>query len=333
MEKEEQIRRLCEERAREIYGKCLPRRIAGRIDKEMEFVHKKDAADVFLQLSELFDIRSHGKKNQYERGFRGVAGSSFLAYLCGLDAFNPMETGDFALYPEMFFGAVEPEDCDDRPLHFDVNLTRTATESLQGCMFGKRMQGIKLYDTNQNLNFLETYRTATKDIYRMDVVTARQMDIRKFFTDETTELLPMVGGSEIARQIFEMEQDMDFELFVKWIGLEHGGGTWHDNAQYCHWNGYTVKQAISCVEDVYECLLEHKIPAKEAYQITERVRKGTTNLSESDRITMKEAGISDWFIESCGKIKYLFYRSQNICYALEYCRLLYYVTRYGNIVM
>lgn len=76
-------------------------------------------------------------------------------------------------------------------------------------------------------------------------------------------------------------------------------------------------ELISCREDVYEYMMEHGIEKGKAYDIAEYVRKGRAEKSgwkDGMSETMKNAGVPEWYIESCSKIKYLYSRA----HAVEY---------------
>src|SRR5690606_34808905 len=58
-----------------------------------------------------------------------------------------------------------------------------------------------------------------------------------------------------------------------------------------------------------------------------RVRKGK-GLDESDVELLKQAGVEDWFIESCRKIKYLFPKAHAVAYVMMAFRIAWFKVHY-----
>ena len=76
-------------------------------------------------------------------------------------------------------------------------------------------------------------------------------------------------------------------------------------------------------------LISKGIDREEAYTIMESVRKG----KGIDRFTewredMQKAGVPEWYIDSCNKIRYLFPKAHSAHYALSSWRILYYKLHY-----
>ena len=64
-------------------------------------------------------------------------------------------------------------------------------------------------------------------------------------------------------------------------------------------------------------MMEHGIEKGKAYDIAEYVRKGRAEKSgwkDGMSETMKNAGVPEWYIESCSKIKYLYSRAHAVKY-------------------
>ena len=73
----------------------------------------------------------------------------------------------------------------------------------------------------------------------------------------------------------------------------------------------TLKTVIGCRDDIMVYLMHAGLDPKMAFTIMERVRKGMwLKISEEERNgyiqAMRENNVPDWYIESCGKIKYMF---------------------------
>ena len=76
--------------------------------------------------------------------------------------------------------------------------------------------------------------------------------------------------------------------------------------------------------------MDHDLDKKDAYQIMESVRKGL-GLKEDQKKLMTNAGIPDWYMQVCEKIKYLFPKAHAVSYTLLAVRLAYYMVYYPDI--
>ena len=69
-----------------------------------------------------------------------------------------------------------------------------------------------------------------------------------------------------------------------------------------------------------------------AFKIMEFVRKGKASKDPEGWVkhkeTMKEAGIPDWYIDSCGKIKYMFPKAHAAAYVMSAFRIAYFKVHY-----
>lgn len=130
------------------------------------------------------------------------------------------------------------------------------------------------------------------------------------------------------QRVFLTAQVNSFNDMVRIELLSHGTGTWTDNAEVLINEGIaTLDEVITCRDDVFDYLVEKGIYEEQAFYITERVRKGK-GLTEDDRILLIERGVPDWYIESCGKIRYLFPKAHSISYIIKLWRLAYFKIHY-----
>ena len=81
-----------------------------------------------------------------------------------------------------------------------------------------------------------------------------------------------------------------------------------------------VGQAIGCRDDIMLFLISCGMPEKRAFKIMESVRKGR-GLPEGAEDEMKAAGVPDWYIGSCKKIKYLFPKAHAVAYVMMAFRI------------
>ena len=125
-----------------------------------------------------------------------------------------------------------------------------------------------------------------------------------------------------------------FAELVKISGLSHGTDVWLGNARdLCtpDENGHIqvpFKEVIGCRDDIMVYLMYKGVKPIKAFKIMEFVRKGKASKDpvawEEHVKTMQEAGIEDWFIDSCQKIKYMFPKAHAAAYVTSAFRIAWY---------
>ena len=125
-----------------------------------------------------------------------------------------------------------------------------------------------------------------------------------------------------------------FAELVKISGLSHGTDVWLGNARdLCTPDAegkiqVPFKDVIGCRDDIMVYLMYKGMKPIKAFKIMEFVRKGKASKDpvtwEEHRKTMEEAGIEEWFIESCHKIKYMFPKAHAAAYVTSAFRIAWY---------
>lgn len=120
-----------------------------------------------------------------------------------------------------------------------------------------------------------------------------------------------------------------FSELIKISGLSHGTDVWLGNAQELIRNNVVpFKEVIGCRDDIMVYLMYNGLKPINAFKIMEFVRKGRASKDPatwSEHVsTMREAGIEEWFIDSCSKIKYMFPKAHAAAYVISAFRIAYY---------
>ena len=112
-----------------------------------------------------------------------------------------------------------------------------------------------------------------------------------------------------------------FDFLVRICGYTHGTDVWLGNAKdLINSKTATVDQTIGARDDIMIYLISCGMPDKRAFKIMESVRKGR-GLPPGAEEEMVAAGVPDWYIGSCKKIKYLFPKAHAVAYCMMAFRI------------
>ena len=112
-----------------------------------------------------------------------------------------------------------------------------------------------------------------------------------------------------------------FDTLLRISGYTHGTDVWLGNAKDLIMSGTAQPdQTVGCRDDIMIYLISMGIPEKRAFKIMEFVRKGR-GLPEKAEEEMQAAGVPEWYITSCKKIKYLFPKAHAVAYVMMAFRI------------
>ena len=128
-------------------------------------------------------------------------------------------------------------------------------------------------------------------------------------------------GTGFTRGMLMDTKPTQFDTLIRLSGFSHGTDVWLGNAKDLIVSGTaTVSQAIGCRDDIMIYLIKCGIPETRAFKIMEMVRKGK-GLPEGAEEEMQKAGVPEWYIGSCKKIKYLFPKAHAAAYVMMAFRI------------
>ncbi len=121
-------------------------------------------------------------------------------------------------------------------------------------------------------------------------------------------------GTEFVRGMLQDTKPSTMEELLRISGLSHGTDVWLGNAKDLINEGIaTLSECVCCRDDIMNYLMDQGVKPKLAFTTMESVRKGR-GLKPEMEAAMVEAGVPDWFMDSCRKIKYMFPKGHAVAY-------------------
>ena len=137
-------------------------------------------------------------------------------------------------------------------------------------------------------------------------------------------------GTSFVRNMLEDTKPKSFAELVKISGLSHGTDVWLNNAADLV-NGHEkfgkveFKNVIGCRDDIMVYLMYGGLEPATAFKIMEFVRKGMASklpdVWKEHEEEMRKHNIPEWYIWSCGQIKYMFPKAHATAYVLMAIRI------------
>ncbi|MDW7670660.1 MAG: PolC-type DNA polymerase III [Bacillota bacterium] len=167
--------------------------------------------------------------------------------------------------------------------------------------------------------------TVTKSIFVN--ATALNLQDDRFQPDKGTIAIPEFG-TRFVRQMLQDTKPSTFGELVRISGLSHGTDVWVNNAQELVRNGTAALKDVICTrDDIMNYLILKGIPAKDAFKIMEKVRKGR-GITADEADLMAKNQVPQWYIDSCNKIKYMFPKAHAVAYVMMSFRIAWFKVYY-----
>lgn len=141
-------------------------------------------------------------------------------------------------------------------------------------------------------------------------------------------------GTDFAMSMMLDAKPGTFSDLVRLAGLSHGTDVWLGNAKDLIESGIaTLSSCICCRDDIMTFLIEKGLDKHMAFEIMEDVRKGKVARGKSPHWNeweqeMRAHNVSEWYIDSCKKINYMFPKAHAAAYVMMAWRIAYYKIYY-----
>lgn len=133
-------------------------------------------------------------------------------------------------------------------------------------------------------------------------------------------------GTPLTKEMLREIRPKTVSDLIRISGLSHGTDVWTGNAR-----DYMLglkkgvgpvpfQELICCRDDIMVYLMGKGMPAFDAFEIMERVRKGRGVTKEQEKL-MLQYNVPNWYIDSCKSIKYMFPKAHAAAYVIMALRI------------
>lgn len=280
-----------------------------QMERELSFIEQQGSAPLII---EAYEALSAVEASQKDFCLMGATGASVVLYIMGIAELEPLSVRP-KVYPEFCFGlegekkiAVEmwvtPKLYENLVRYFE-HYTGEARVRHAHCTSGE-LRGVRISDPQHCVRVYD------------------EMEFSFLFTPKSKP--KAFGKSIISGQPFEEIKPKAFDEQIKcmcWKTFDNG--TWEGNGQELYRNGNAkLDDLIANREDVYEYLIAHAIDRCTAFDIAQDIMFGRINRYgwNGERLALlKQAGIPEWYIQSCEKIRSLSSRMHAITVLKHFC--------------
>ncbi len=142
--------------------------------------------------------------------------------------------------------------------------------------------------------------------------------------------------TDFMKNMLHLIAPKSFRDLIQISGMAHGTNVWLNNGNKLIENGHPVANVIAYRDDVFNYVRAKMLSCGFAdtgfaYRVMEDTRRGiySKNIIPDDiRQNLKVIGMEDWFIESIGKIRYLFPKAHGVTYVKLAATLMWYKIHY-----
>lgn len=191
------------------------------------------------------------------------------------------------------------------------------------CKFTTHFEHYCLEEYLPKLNILSVnYYDRLQALFALTGTTPEDVDyqdpkVYDLFINSDTCGVPEFS-SKFTQDLLDGHDDICFSDLIKICGMAHGTDVWRDNGENLV-QEHPFRELIGNRDDVFLTLRQYGIDRKTAYAAMTATRKGTLSRYEALVNDLAAAGIPAWYLDSMGKVKYLFPKA----HAVHYCKIAY----------
>ena len=352
IEIEHSLRDTIEQLLHQKYGSTPDEQITLRLREEWLAMEQSGTV---LDVAALYELVLWLKENDHPYWIRGCAGSSFILYLLGITSGDPLPPhyrcpvcgavqwmpgyqDGFDLPKEKYCAnenaKMEADGHDipwqtlwgygDHEVVFNLDIPSDLANNIPAALDNHWLKQTKANYDLREAHLLENSAVLgqIRINFRLDRLTIHQSFHQKkvdaacvsLVLDSWQTLLDYYDGYD-ENSILGVNT---FANLLYFYGLQHGTGTWDDEAVFMNrYLDYAPAELLAFRDDIYHYLMAHGFLEKDAWRGTNRVRKGLDL-----PVTTKEMTHSrdKWVLDRCKRIEYLFPKAhavENIMFRLK----------------